>query len=265
MVYSQRLAALLTAILLSVTAIAQQSKTTIASYLPAKAAAYTQASGLPYAYKADQYGTTELILRYSGTAGNFSFIFNRMQISATRYIDYKDGAVAERYDFTNRKWVVEEGSHQHSDMKGKAIDTSIMREDRLYAFVLQEQPGGQSIERIQFKDFGNVVYWPDYVLDLCAIEDADKDGKPEFYLTYFGDSDGLDAKELKQIVYTMPANAQDKLVKSKATAYYPVDIGDETDPQTYHETFDHNWKALHRAIQQKSKYLMLQYKKKNGG
>lgn len=262
MIYFRLFSILLPAMVISGIADAQQP-IMVQSYPAAKAAAYTQASGLPYSYKPDEYGATELILRYTGTAGKFSFVFNRIPMSATRYIDYKDGSVAERYDFSRRIWVVEEGSHQHHEMQGKATDTTIWREDKLYAFVLQEQPGGQSIERVQFKDFGNVVYWPDYVYDLCTIADADKDGKPEFYLTYFADSDGLDAKELKQIVYTLPVNATDKLIKSKATAYYPVDTGDESDTEVYHENVDQNWTSLHKAIQQKSKYLLLQYKRRH--
>lgn len=41
-----------------------------------------------------------------------------------------------------------------------------------------------------------------YFINYCEVGDADKDGFPEFYLTYFGESDGLDAKPLKVIVYT---------------------------------------------------------------
>jgi hypothetical protein len=112
-------------------------------------------------------------------------------------------------------------------------------------------------EKIKFQDFGNVVYYPEFFYDYCIIEDANRDGIVEYYLTYYGESDGLDAKPLKVIIYT-----QDKLIsefkKSKITAFYPA--GNEND--IYYVDFDSNWKTLPEGIKNKSKAILNEIKNK---
>ena len=71
----------------------------------------------------------------------------------------------------------------------------------LYSGIFLEDHGGL-IPQITFKDFAKDLGQPMYFINYCEVGDADKDGFPEFYLTYFGESDGLDAKPLKVIVYT---------------------------------------------------------------
>lgn len=115
----------------------------------------------------------------------------------------------------------------------------------LFAYVLLEDHGGY-VEKCKFQDFGNEVYWPEFQYDYCTIDDADRDGKPEFYLTYYGESDGLDAKPLKVIIYDK------NFVKHKATAYYPA--GNEGDK--YRVEYTENWKKLTKAVQLKGNSIL---------
>lgn len=82
-------------------------------------------------------------------------------------------------------------------------------------FILRDflEDHGGLIPQITFKDFAKDLGQPMYFINYCEVGDADKDGFPEFYLTYFGESDGLDAKPLKVIVYTK--RGQKTLSKSK--------------------------------------------------
>jgi hypothetical protein len=121
----------------------------------------------------------------------------------------------------------------------------------LYAYVLIEDHGGY-VEKRKFQDFGNEVYYPEFLYDYCLVDDADANGEPEFYLTYFGLSDGLDAKPLKVIVYSS------SYPKAKATAYYPA--GNEED--IYHVKYDDSWNLLPKKIQQRANAIIKEVKDK---
>lgn len=129
----------------------------------------------------------------------------------------------------------------------------------LYAFVYLHDHGG-TLLKVRFQVFGDALYEPSFVYEGCFVSDADKDGDPEFYLTYLGSSDGLDEKPLSQIVYTRASTGSTTFVKSKATAFYPA--GNPND--SYHEVFDANWKKLPKAIRLKSKQILKAYRAKNG-
>lgn len=101
---------------------------------------------------------------------------------------------------------------------------------------------GGIVEKITFKDYAEGLAQPDFLYDYCFVKDADKDGKPEFYLTYIMDSDGLDAKPLKVIVYSSKPKSYD-LYKSKITAYFP-----EQESDKYYTEEDTNFKQLPPAI-----------------
>lgn len=59
----------------------------------------------------------------------------------------------------------------------------------LHAGIFLEDHGGL-ISKITFKDFAVGLAQPIYLINYCEVGDADKDGFPEFYLTYFQESDG---------------------------------------------------------------------------
>ncbi|WP_320054458.1 hypothetical protein [uncultured Acetobacteroides sp.] len=121
----------------------------------------------------------------------------------------------------------------------------------LYGYILAEDHGGY-VEKRKFQDFGNEVYFPEFLYDYCLVDDADGNGDPEFYLTYFGLSDGLDAKPLKVIVYSSSCP------KAKATAYYPG--GNEDD--VYYVTYDDSWSMLPKKIQQRANAIIKEVKDK---
>lgn len=75
----------------------------------------------------------------------------------------------------------------------------------LHAGIYLEDHGGIT-PVITFKDFVKGLAQPRYLINYCEIGDADNDGFPEFYLTCFEESDGLDAKPLKVIIYTKKNN-----------------------------------------------------------
>ena len=120
-------------------------------------------------------------------------------------------------------------------------NTDIVKNIR--AYVLLADHGGY-VQKQKFQDFGNEVYWPGFIYPDCFIMDADGDGEPEFYLTYFADSDGMDPKPLKVIVYNSHQKTDGKFLKAKATAFYPA--GNEDD--VYHVEYDESWLALPEAI-----------------
>lgn len=110
----------------------------------------------------------------------------------------------------------------------------------LHAGIFLEDHGGL-LPQIAFKDFSVGLAQPKYLINSCEIGDANKDGFPEFYLTYFEESDGLDAKPLKVIVYTRLGG--DKFSKSKITAWIPFQPEDE-----YREEKDANFRLLPQHI-----------------
>ncbi|TDS17676.1 hypothetical protein [Sphingobacterium paludis] len=142
--------------------------------------------------------------------------------------------------------------------KNKDNDEPINR--NLYAFILVEDHAGV-LEKVRFQDFGNPLYWPAFDYDNCLVEDADQDGIPEFYLSYMGESDGLDAKPYKQIVYFFgSAVPKAGVVKAKATAYYPA--GNEED--VYTVAFDSAWQSMAPAVKERSKAILNAHKKAYG-
>ncbi|MGU3375002.1 hypothetical protein [Chryseobacterium sp. M5A1_1a] len=118
----------------------------------------------------------------------------------------------------------------------------------LYAGVFLEDHGGL-IPQITFKDFARGLSQPKYLINFCEIDDANKDGFPEFYLTYFEESDGLDAKPLKVIVYT---NLGEKtFTKSKITGWIPFQEEDQ-----YREEKDANFTLLPKTIRLKAEKIL---------
>ncbi|MGJ1362301.1 hypothetical protein ACR78F_08075 [Sphingobacterium spiritivorum] len=118
----------------------------------------------------------------------------------------------------------------------------------LYAGIFLEDHGGL-IQQISFKDFAKGLAQPRYLINFCEVADADKNEFPEFYLTYFEESDGLDAKPLKVIVYTN--TGRKKLSKSKITGWIPFQEEDQ-----YREERDANFKLLPKAIRLKAEKIL---------
>lgn len=152
-------------------------------------------------------------------------------------------------------WIFEKERKEEIRNAGTS-DALSVKYHNLYANILLEDHGG-TLAVAKFQDFGNEVYTPEFQYPYCRVDDADNDGMPEFYLTYFGFGDGLDAKPLKVIVYTS-SHSNRKLEKSKATAWYPA--GNEED--TYHVEYDTNWAKLPRAIQLRGKKILNDIKNK---
>lgn len=235
------------------TIIAQVKPLVVQRYYPKDSIKYRKAvPDADFNYESKLYGKTTMIVHCESQYGHFEFVFKKKISKLSRRIDYKDGGVGEVYNFKTKKWVHEEGTWNNSDFKTKPRDTILYSEHNLYAFVLLHDHGGL-VEKAKFQDFGNVVYWPEFDYKNCSISDEDKDGMPEFYLSYMGDSDGLDAKPFKQIIYSIPdLSAHKNNTKSKATAYYPS--GNEED--VYHVEYDENWKQLSKNIKLKSQKII---------
>ena len=192
-------------------------------------------------YEKDLYGKTTMIIHCESAWGDFEFVFKKKINKLTHYggdsVNVYDGGKVVRKDY-NQPYTISEHN--------------------LFAFVLVHDHGG-TLEKIKFQDFGNEVYQPEFDYTFCSISDEDKDGKPEFYLCYMGESDGLDAKPFKQIIYTFPVAGNTKaMVKSKATAYYPA--GNEED--VYKAAYDANWNLLPAVVQLKSKNILKAHKMK---
>jgi hypothetical protein len=249
----------ITLLLFVTTAIAQTKPLVVQRYYPKDSIKYSKAvPDAEFNYESKLYGKTTMIIHCESQYGYFEFVFKKKIDKLTRVIEYKNGAVGEVYNFKTKKWIHEEGTWKHSDMKTKPLDTVVYSEHNLYAFVLLHDHGG-IVEKAKFQDFGNVVYWPEFDYQKCSVSDEDKDGAPEFYLSYMGDSDGLDAKPLKQIVYTIfDQSGKQSYTKSKATAYYPA--GNEED--VYKIEYDENWKKLPKNIKLKSQKILSDHKLK---
>ncbi|REC42881.1 hypothetical protein DRF67_19970 [Chryseobacterium pennipullorum] len=123
----------------------------------------------------------------------------------------------------------------------------------LYSGIFLEDHGGL-LSKVTFKDFAKGLSQPRYMINYCEVGDADNDGFPEFYLTYFEESDGLDAKPLKVIVYTSLSKAT--FSKSKITGWIPFQEEDE-----YHEVKDENFKVLPKEIKLKAEKILKEAKK----
>ncbi|WP_106916709.1 hypothetical protein [Chryseobacterium aurantiacum] len=118
----------------------------------------------------------------------------------------------------------------------------------LHAGIFLEDHGGL-IPQITFKGFAGGLAQPKYLINFCEIGDADNDGFPEFYLTYFEESDGLDAKPLKVIVYTN--KGEKTFSKSKITGWIPFQEEDQ-----YREEKDAQFKLLPKAIRLKAEKIL---------
>lgn len=123
----------------------------------------------------------------------------------------------------------------------------------LHAGIFLEDHGGL-IPQVTFKDFAQGLAQPRYLINFCEIGDADKNGFPEFYLTYFEESDGLDAKPLKVIVYTKTGGKT--LSKSKITGWIPFQEEDQ-----YREVKDANFSLLPKEIRLKAEKILKEAKK----
>lgn len=239
--------------------IAQNKPLKVQYYYPKDSIKYTKlVRDIDFNYKSTLYGKTTMIIHCESQKGDFEFVFKKKINELSRIIEYKDGAVGEQYDFKTHRWMHQQGTWKHSDMKGKPLDTIIYSVHNLYAFVLIHHKG-KMVEKASFQDFGNVVYWPEFSYNACSISDEDKDGRPEFYLSYMGNSDGLDPKPFKQIIYTMPANPDSQnYLKSKATVYYHAG-GEEEEKDGHHVytvEYDQNWKRLPQKIKLKSQKII---------
>lgn len=214
----------------------------------------TEVGEVDYNYQKEQYGKTTMIIHCQSAYGTFDFVFKKKILKLSRIVEFQNGAVGETYNIKTKKWDYDEDTHKYNEMKGKPLDTIIMSEHELYAFVLLHDQGTVQ-EKIKFQDFGNQVYWPEFDYPFCSVSDENKDGIPEFYLSYMGNSDGLDPKPFKQIIYTF-TNTDSSFLKAKTTAFYPVEEED-----VYHIEYDSNWKKLPAEIQKKSSKLLADHKK----
>lgn len=123
----------------------------------------------------------------------------------------------------------------------------------LHAGIYLEDHGGL-IPKITFRDFAEGLAQPRYCLNFCLVDDADNNGFPEFYLTYLEDSDGLDAKPLKVLVYTLLDGT--RFTKSKITAWLPFQDGD-----LYREVKDNNYQKLSAPIRQQAEKILSDVRK----
>jgi len=182
---------------------------------------------------------------------NFQYIFKKDTDSYREIIDKnwdqsKNVTMILKADIGSAHYLWFFEKENKVDVKGGAGELSTIKYHNLKANLMLEDHTGL-IQIARFQDFGNEVYTPEFQYPYCLADDADKDGKPEFYLTYLGASDGLDEKPLKVIIYSASNLNHDKYTKSKATAWYPG--GNEND--VYHVEYDANWNKLPIAIQER--------------
>ena len=160
----------------------------------------------------------------------------------------------EHYIFAFKENIIKISNYGGDSVDVYGLDNKPVRKDyvepvsdttkMLSAFIIKEQ-NNKYIKKCTFQDSGSELYYPTFEYKYCLADDIDNDGQPEFYLTYFGESDGLDAKPLKVITYY-------HFNKVKATAYYPA--GNEEDE--YHVEYDKNWKTLPKIIQKKVNHIL---------
>ena len=212
----------------------------------------TQNEAITFNYEPSTFGKTTMIVHCESFWGTFDFIFKKKVLNLTRILDFQSTSVEEVYDFKTKKWKLSNNSNSYPPNNEKPKDTTVYSTHNLYALVLAHDHGGV-LQKAIFQDFGNEIYWPEFDYPNCTISDEDKDGKPEFYLTYKGNSDGLDAKPIKQIIYSFK---EKELAKSKATAFLPAGNAEDT----FYVEYDNNWKLLPSAIKVKSKKIIDSYK-----
>ena len=153
-----------------------------------------------------------------------------------------------------KTFVPKHGSYIWYLNESKAKNTVFLDDNPkdLHAGIYLEDHGG-IIQVITFKDFAKGLTQPRYLVNYCEIGDADKDGFPEFYLTYFEESDGLDAKPLNVIVYTKKSDKT--FFKSKITGWLPFQPEDK-----YREEMDDNFKLLPKSVKMKAEKILKEAK-----
>lgn len=149
-----------------------------------------------------------------------------------------------------QSFVPNRGSYVWFLNESKAAQAAYLNDNPkdLHAGIFLEDHGGL-ISKITFKDFAVGLAQPIYLINYCEVGDADKDGFPEFYLTYFQESDGLDAKPLKVIVYTNGGGKT--FLKSKITGWIPFQEEDQ-----YREERDANFKLLPKEIRRNAEKIL---------
>lgn len=228
---------------LSSYSIAQLKPLNVTFYYPKDSTTFNHdfLNELDYQYEREKFGKTTMIIHCESEVGHFEFIFKKKILS----LEHFGGDSTNVYGINGK--ITKEYNEPFTISK-----------HNLYAFVLLHDHGGM-IEKIKFQDFGNEVYWPEFDYSNCFISDENKDGIPEFYLTYLGESDGLDPKPYKQIIYTYFKNSLKKeFIKSKATAFYPAGNPENT----YQIEYDSNWKKFPKSIQNKSILVLKKHREK---
>lgn len=149
-----------------------------------------------------------------------------------------------------KTFVPKHGSYIWYLNESKAKNTAILDDNSkdLHSGIFLEDHGG-IVTVMTFKDFAKGLTQPRYLINHCEIADADNNGFPEFYLTYFEESDGLDAKPLKVIVYTKDSNKT--FSKSKITAWLTFQPEDK-----YREEMDDNFRLLPKSIKMKAEKIL---------
>jgi hypothetical protein len=194
-----------------------------------------------YHYERKQFGKTTMLIHCESEIGHFEFVFKKKILN----LEHFGGDSTNVYGANGK--ITKEYNEPYT-----------LSKHNLYALLLLHDHGG-IIEKIKFQDFGNQVYWPEFDYPNCSISDENKDGIPEFYLSYLGESDGLDAKPYKQIIYTYFKDSPKKeFIKYKATSFYPA--GNEED--IYSIEYDANWKKLPKTIQAKSNLILKKHREK---
>lgn len=209
-----------------------QIKSTV--YYPKDSLLFKQQSGFDFSYQKETFGKTTMAVKTNSAWGELYFIFKKK----IKNISHFGGDYSDVYGHKkDGSWGVVRKDYN---------EPYTVSEHDLFALIL-ESNHGRLTEKARFQDFGNEVYWPEFDYPNCFVSDENHDDIPEFYLSYLGMSDGLDAKPFKQIIYTF-SKSKKKLIKSKATAYSPA--GNPEDK--YYEVFDLNWKNLPKEIQKRS-------------
>lgn len=222
---------------------AQSQPLKINIFYPKDSLKFNEESDFEFNYEYNLYGKTTLIYRARSNWGEYHFVFKKKIKNIEKFESDSANVYGTKLDGS---WGVVRKDYNES---------YTITDHNLYAFILLSEHGGV-VEKVKFQDFGNIVYFPEFDYPNCFISDENKDGIPEFYLSYIGNSDGLDAKAYKQIIYTF-SKTKPEFVKSKATAFYPA--GNPEDE--YYEEFDANWKHLPEIIQRRSKKILIDFKK----
>lgn len=237
---------------------AQKAAVLTKIFYPKDSVQFTALHGeVGFGYRSREYGKTTMVICCTSEAGRFYMVFKKDIRHLSRMVEFDNGYAGEVFSFASKQWEHEEGTWSRHELKGEPKDTVVYSIHNLRCLILKKSAAGIT-EVARFQDYGNEVYWPEFDYPSCSISDEDRDGLPEFYLSYMGNSDGLDAKPYKQLVYTVGA-APTAAVKAKATAYYPA--GNEDD--VYRVEYDQRWKQLPAPVRGKSKRLIDRHRSAN--